>query len=238
VQRIRRHWKGLTAAAVLLVAVLAVGVPWAYVNLVEGDQPPPLSLDAVASETAAPPAGSGTAGPVAIDGTWTVARGSQAGYRVEETLAGQSVTAVGRTGEVTGSVTVGGSRVTAAEFTVDMASVTSDQSRRDSQFAGRIMETDRFPTGTFRLTAPIELGSVPAVGATVTANATGDLTLHGVTRQVTFPLSVRRTATTVGVTGTIPIRYGDHGIANPSVGGFVSVGEGGTVEFLLVLGKQ
>ena len=78
---------------------------------------------------------------------------------------------------------------------------------------------------------------MPAVGATVSADATGNLTLHGVTKAVTFPVGVRRSAGSVAVAGTIPIRYADYGIDNPSIG-FVSVGESGTVEFLLVLTKR
>ena len=48
-----------------------------------------------------------------------------------------------------------------------------------------------FPTATFVLTEPIELGAVPADGEEVTATATGDLTLHGVTREVTIDLVAR-----------------------------------------------
>jgi polyisoprenoid-binding protein YceI len=122
-------------------------------------------------------------------------------------------------------------------MTVDMTSVTSDQSRRDGQFTGRIMETAEHPTGTFRLTAPIELGSEPAVGSTVTAKATGDLTLKGVTRPVTFDVAVKRADASVAVSGAVPVTFSDYGIDNPSIGGFVSVGDTGTVEFLLVLTK-
>jgi polyisoprenoid-binding protein YceI len=240
VGKIRQHRKGLIAGAVLMVAVLAIGVPWAYVNLVEGDQPAPLSVDAAPTASAGPTGGSSAAAePVTnLDGAWTVGNGSQAGYRVEETLAGQSTTAVGRTGSVTGSVTVAGSSVSKAAISVDVGSIASDQPQRDRAFSGRIMEASQFPTATFTLARPIELRSAPAVGATVTADATGELTLHGVTQAVTFPVSVRRSAATVAVAGTIPIQYADYAIDNPSIGGFVSVGESGTVEFLLVLTKS
>jgi polyisoprenoid-binding protein YceI len=232
---IRQHRKGLIVAVLLAVALLAVGIPWAYINLIEGDQPAPLSVDTVpTASVGSTPA----ARPVTdLNGSWTVGNGSQAGYRVEETLAGQSTTAVGRTSSVTGSVTVAGSRVSQARVSVDVATIASDQSQRDQAFAGRIMESARFPTATFALTRPVDLATVPAVGAAVTANATGDLTLHGVTRSVTFPMTVRRSDSTVAVAGTIPVTYADYQIDNPSIGGFVSVGETGTVEFLLVLIK-
>jgi len=40
------------------------------------------------------------------------------------------------------------------------------------------------------------------------------------------------------VAGTVPITDADHQIDNPSVGGFASVGESGSVEFLLVLTRS
>ncbi|MDQ3469796.1 MAG: YceI family protein [Actinomycetota bacterium] len=48
------------------------------------------------------------------------------------------------------------------------------------------MDVEQFPGATFTLTAPIKFGAVPATAQPVTASATGDLTLHGVTRSVTI----------------------------------------------------
>jgi hypothetical protein len=67
--------------------------------------------------------------------------GSPAGYRVEEVLLGPSTTAVGRTSEVSGQFDLSGTTVTSASFTVQMASVVSDKSRRN-QFDGRIMDVE------------------------------------------------------------------------------------------------
>lgn len=235
--RVRRHWKGLLAGAIALAAVLAVGVPYAYIHFVEGDQPAPLSLADVPSGSAPASTSVGSNGATdtaSVTGTWTVSKGSEAGYRVSETLAGQGTTAVGRTSKVSGSLTVTGSTVSAATFTVQVADITSDRSQRDEQFSGRIMDTARYPTATFTLTKPIALGSVPAVGRTVTAKATGKLTMHGTTNAVSFPVEAKRTASSIAVTGDIGVTYGDYDIDNPSFGGFVSVGTTGTVEFLLV----
>src|SRR5207248_8177116 len=100
---------------------------------------------------------------------------------LKEVLFGQDNTAVGRTSSVTGAVTVAGAKATAAKITVDLTTVSSDKSRRDDQFHGRIMNTATYPTATFELTRPAEFGSVPADGTVVTAKATGRFTIHGVT---------------------------------------------------------
>jgi polyisoprenoid-binding protein YceI len=237
--RVRPHWKGILVAGVLLLVALAAGGPFLYIHVIEGSQPAALSLSDVPTTSPSATAGAtSTATPGSVNGTWTVSSGSQAGYRVHETLAGQSTTAVGRTSSVTGSLRIAGTTVSAASFTVQMGSVTSDRSQRDDQFHGRIMDVAQFPTGRFVLTKPIQLGTLPAIGKTVRVAATGELTLHGTTRPVSFTMSAKRSATQIAVTGDITISYGDYGIDNPSLGGFVSVGQSGTIEFLLVTTKH
>ncbi len=113
-----------------------------------------------------------------------------------------------------------------------MTTVKSDQSLRDEQFQGRIMDTAKYPTATFVLTRPIQLGSIPAPGTTITATATGQLTLHGMTRSATFQVQARRTGSTIAVSGSIPIVFADYGIDNPS-GGPATTANHGLLEFLL-----
>ncbi|MCD0449030.1 YceI family protein [Actinocorallia sp. API 0066] len=213
-----------------VVGVLFLGfvvAPFVYTRFIEGDAPERLTVG-----TASPSAqAAGEAVPA--DGAWKVSAGSQAGYRVKEVLFGQDVEAVGRTGEVSGDLTIAGSSVTEGSFTVQMAGVTTDQDRRDNQFRTRIMDVASHPTSTFRLTSPIELGSVPVVGAQSEAKATGQLTLKGQTRDVTFPVQASRTgADTFEVSGQIPVTFTDYGINNPSLPG-IEVEPTGHVEFLL-----
>jgi polyisoprenoid-binding protein YceI len=226
-----RHWKRWLAIGVAAVAIAIVGGPYVYIHFIEGKAPPPLAF------TSPSPSGSETATTsgqtdVAPDGTWTVATDSVVGYRVNEVLFGQSNEAVGRTSAVTGSITVDGTTITAATFTVDMTGVTSDQSRRDGQFNGRIMDTATYPTATFTLSAPIKLGANAVDGSSQTAQATGRLTLHGVTREITFEVTGRYVDSTVQVVGTIPVTFSDWGIPNPSFGP-VTTEDHGLLEFSL-----
>ena len=122
--------------------------------------------------------------------------------------------------------------MTAATFSVDMTSIKSDQSQRDGQFQGRIMDTADFPTATFTLTSPIDLSPVPADGAKKTYSAVGKLQLHGTTKDVALTLNTRRTANTIEVQSNPTITFADYNINNPS-GGPASVGNSGELEFLL-----
>ena len=124
------------------LAALLVGGPWVYIHLIRGDAPEALTLtattvaDGEASATTVA-ATTTSAAPLDASGTWVATDGSVAGYRVDEVLFGQNVTAVGRTAGVEGTITIDGGAVRAAAFSVDMGSVTSDNAKRDSQFANR-----------------------------------------------------------------------------------------------------
>ncbi|HET9443600.1 MAG TPA: YceI family protein [Acidimicrobiales bacterium] len=234
----RKRWlPWVLAAPITLVVIVPVAV-WTYLNVVRDDAPDRLTLDAGAGEgTATTAAGAtpATAAPGApLDGVWKVGAGSTAGYRVKEILFGQDATAVGRTDDVTGQIEVAGTTVTSASFTVDMTTVASDESRRDNQFRGRIMDVARFPTSTFVLTAPVSVGALPGEGEQVTVEATGDLTLRGTTRRVTVDLGAQRSGGGIRVAGSIPVVFGEWGIPNPSFGP-AEVGDRGELEFLLVL---
>ncbi len=211
-----RSWKLWLAIGVGALALAAIGGPYVYIHLIEGEAPPPLSF-ASPSAASASSVSSGL-GAAATGGTWRVTTDSIVGYRVKEVLFGQSNEAVGRTSAITGSITIDGTTITEGTFTVDMTTVTSDESRRDGQFNGRIMDTATYPTAIFTLTKPIDLGAIPAEGTSQTATATGDLTLHGVTRSVTFELTGRYVGSTVQVVASIPITFADWGIPNPTFG--------------------
>jgi polyisoprenoid-binding protein YceI len=224
-------WKRWVLIGVAGVLAVVVGGPLVYFNLIAEDAPAALTIG-----TTTPNPTVTAAAPATLDGTWTVAEGSVAGYRVKEVLFGQSKEAVGRTSEITGTFTLDGTTVDTAAFTVDMASMTSDQSRRDGQFRGRIMNVSTYSTSTFELTEPIVLASIPAEGVRGTTKATGELTLRGTTKTVTFDLTGRRTGGTIEISGSLEIVFEEWDIPNPS-GGPAQTSDEGVLEFLLVFTK-
>jgi len=230
---------------VVVVLLLVVGGPFLYINVFSEKAPERLSVSSgsgsgsgsASGSSTTKAAGTGAAVPVSsLNGTWKVSSGSEAGYRVKETLFGQSTEAVGRTKDVTGEVVVADGKVPTGSFTVDLTTVKSDKSQRDGQFNGRIMQTSQFPKATFKLTSPIDISSLPTDGSTGKVTATGDLTLHGVTKSVQIPLEATYDGTNIKVAGSLDVTFADYGIDNPS-GGPAQVGDTGTLEVLLVLGK-
>jgi polyisoprenoid-binding protein YceI len=223
----QRKWLRWAVAGVVAVLVIVVGGPFVYIHFIEGDPEKAPTLEATPTTVLKPDE---SRAPLA--GRWKLTSKSVVQYRVEETLFGQSNTATGKTNSITGSMTLAGTDVTKASFSVDMTSVTSDESLRDNQFQNRIMDTASFPTATFELTTPIALGTEPKDGVQTTYTATGKLTLHGTTKDITFPLTARRTAHLIAVEGNVPVTFSDYGIDNPS-GGPASVGNTGKMAFVL-----
>jgi len=217
----RRTWS-VTGGVVAVVAAGAIGGPLVYAVL-EGDAPPAPTVQAQPSDAAL---------ISETDGTWTVAAGSSAGYRVHEVLNGADVAVAGTTDQVTGSVVIAGGDLADADVTVDVTSITTDSRQRDSYFRGTVMDVDTNPTATFAVTQVADLPEV--TGTPVTVPVTGELTLKGVTQQVQTEISVVRTGVGVDVSGSVPVTFGDHDIEAPDLR-FVRVDDQGSVEFFLHL---
>jgi polyisoprenoid-binding protein YceI len=247
----------IAVIVVALVAIVAVGGIALYGTFLAGDNVAELGLDtpapsstAAATDAPAQPSAS-TGAPAAtgvpaqtgdLAGPWTVVSGV-AGYRVRETFLQQNAEtdAVGRTEDVTGSLTVDGDagalRLVSTQIVVDMTTLTSDKDRRDAQLRSRGIQSDTFPTSTFDLATPVTL---PADfgSADVAVTLPGKLTLHGVTRDVTIEAQARLEADgTVVVAGSLPIVFADYGIEAPNVAGIIAVQDNGTMEFRVVFAK-
>ena len=218
----RRHWWRWILGGVVALVVLAVAATGAVVTLTPGPAPLALPKDAAAPS-----------GP--LDGTWRVAAGSVAGFRVRETIIGFSNDVTGRTGDVTGTVTVAGAEVSSATFRVSLAAISVDGKTRQPQLVKSLGVTAH-PVATITLTRPVPLPAAFSAGAAVTRTAAATLTLNGTTRPVTVTLSARRDGTAIEAAGSLPVAFSGFGITGPGGYGFLgSLASDGTAEFLLIL---
>ncbi len=186
-------------------------------------------------EEPSPPSGE------SLDGVWTVdtSQDSFAGFRVREELAGIGAkTTVGRTRAVTGTVEFRGTTVTSAAIEADLTQLQSDSETRDRALRRQAIETDTFPTATFVTSRPIELDGVPAEGIPFSVEAVGDLTIHGVTREVTVPIEGQLVGRSMVLVGSIDIVFADYAIDTPSAAVVLSVEDNGEMEFQLFLTKS
>ena len=242
---------------IIISAVVIVGAVVLGYFLFFGGADDPVSLDEAVgavtddqttetTETAAsqPPATTSVAADpgtdAGLDGTWTLAADldSFVGYRVQEELDPiGSATATGRTRTVDARLEIEGSTITDVFVDADVSQLESDRSMRDRALRTRGLESNQFPQAIFQLTAPIELGSVPGEGETITATAAGELTAHGVTNAVTVNLEAQLVEGVIAVIGTIEIALSDFDISGLTGFAVLSVEDEGEVEFQLLFSR-
>jgi polyisoprenoid-binding protein YceI len=247
----------ILAAAVTLIIAIGIGGYVAYDQILRGDSIAPLALPT----TPATPAGSAAGDPTvsadpaasvdpsanvdgSVAGTWTATTGSQAGYRVRERLANLPAEsdAVGRTDQVTGTITIATngstSSVTAGAIQVDTTTISSDKPMRDNRLRTEGLQTDSYATASFTLTQPVDVPADAIAGTSTDVTLIGDLTLHGVTKSVSIPAQAQLANGTVQVAGSITFPLSDYSMVAPNIGGFiVSIADQGTLEFVVVFAR-
>ena len=151
-----------------------------------------------------------------------IAEGSEAAYSVREQLAGRSLPsdAVGTTRAVKGMLILGSDNAVRSErskITVDLRTLTSDEDRRDRYVKDNTLQTRRFPLVEFvpqgLLGLPFPLPSSGEAGFRVV----GDMTLHGVTRPITWEVSARFVGDEVTGRATTSFKFGDFGMTVPKL---------------------
>ena len=236
---------------IVAIAAIAVGVGGfiVYDQVLRGDSAAALTLPTASTSPATSTAPGASTVPAAsfdgsVAGTWNVATDSVAGYRVREQLASLPAEsdAVGRTSAVSGSITLETSgsttTLTAGQITVDTTSIASDKSQRDGRLRTEGLQTDTYPTATFKLTKAVVVPAGALAGTASDITLTGDLTLHGVTKSVDIPAKAQLVNGTIQVAGSISFPLSDYSIVAPNLGGIiVSIADNGTLEFLVDFSK-
>jgi len=185
-------------------------------------------------------------GQSSLAGTWKVATGSEAGYRVKEKFINQPATteAVARTSKVAGSLVVASSGsgliATKIHFTADLTALVSQDRyanyqvyQRDSFVRNIYLETNRFPNADFTA------GSVrmPAdVTTSIPLTVNGNLNVHGVTKPVVAQVQVQLSGNQIEIAGSINIDMRDFAIAPPDIS-FTTAEPQAVIEFDLFLDK-
>jgi len=184
-----------------------------------------------------------------LDGTWAVdaetgeftlddATGSFAGFRVDEELARiGAFTAVGRTGDVSGTLVIAEESVTSVEIEVDLTTLRTDDSRRDGAVQ-RALGTSQHPTATFSLTEELHIDGAVELGESISLMASGDLTVNGITPPVTIDIEAQLGGSVIAVVGSVEITFADFDVTVPQVPIVLSAEDHGIMEFQLLFRRS
>jgi polyisoprenoid-binding protein YceI len=166
----------------------------------------------------------------------TLVDGSSASYAVTEQLVGINFPsdAIGTTPALTGSLTVaadGSIPSGSSKFTADLRALKSDQDQRDGYIRKNVLETDKYPTAEF---VPTKIQGVPQMipfQGQAGVEITGNLTIHGVTKEVTFQgiTTFDRDGTVAGRVKTT-FNFDTFGLTKPSLARLMSVDNKITLE--------
>jgi polyisoprenoid-binding protein YceI len=194
-----------------------------------GQTPATAVTPSAPTATVAPVAGADTLPEGGSAGvTITLGQDSVARYLVREQLAGLSLPndAVGETSGVAGIIVVDGNgRVDSARstLTVDLASLQSDEGRRDNFLRTRSLQSDTFPTARFEARQTHGLPWPLPTQGEHSFQIEGDMTVREVTRPLTWEVTARFEEESVLGRARTSFTFDEFQITQPSVSIVLSV---------------
>jgi len=206
----------LALSIVALVAAACGGAASVAVGPTASQSPAP---------TTAAPSPSATTATATL--AWVISDKSKATVRVREQLAALPLpsdavlVATGAKGSF--QLNADGTFASGSQISCDVTSLTSDQSLRDSFVKQSVLGTRQFPTATFVPATTAGLTLPLAANGHFTFKLTGKLTIHGVTKDVTFDVDANRAGSALTATATLnpTFKFGDFGMPQPAAPGRV-----------------
>lgn len=171
-----------------------------------------------------------------IAGTWSVGSGTDARWATDDTILGQTSRVVGRTYDVSGNIQIDNLTITSAHITVNLQ--TANCGCMHDPAYHEMLETSKFPTANFVLTNPIVFPALPTPGEVVSVPATGNFTIHGVTRSVTFDFETTEVSGRIAFKTSIPVEPGDFAIQPPVSNNPMGSISNTTIDLLIAFDKN
>lgn len=152
----------------------------------------------------------------------TVAEGTEAAYIVREQLARLDFPndAVGITRKVEGAVVFKADGTVDAErsrLRVDLRTLNSDESRRDNFVRENTLQTSRFPFAELAVQRVEGLSWPLPTSGSAEFQVHGDMTIHGVTKPLTWQVSATFSKSNVSGQATTNFKFGDFNMSVPRV---------------------
>ncbi len=146
---------------------------------------------------------------------------SEASFSLNEVLNGKPVLVIGKTNQIAGDIKITEfpSSITFGEVKVDARTLKTDDDKRNGAIGRMILKSEDAGNEyiIFKTTSVTGLQSSLEKGKEFNYKITGDITIRGVTKSVTFDAkSTLSTDGTLKVNASTMITYGDYGISVPN----------------------
>ena len=209
------NWKGWT---LLLILLVIAGGAWYFLR--------PVALP---SETAQE--GVEELDPEANTSLYRISSGSFVEFRINEVLRGSPFTVVGTTTDVAGDIRLNlanPSESVLGTIRINARTIQTDSSQRNGAIARLILKSENAENEfiEFKPTSITGLPESIVVGTEYNFQTTGDLTVSGVTKPVTFNSKLRLVSEAeLRGSSESTVRYKDFNLTVPSVPFVANVGE-------------
>lgn len=182
--------------------------------------PAPTATPTTSASASATPA---TSQGGATANAWTVTSASKAVVSVREQLVGVSLpsdavlTTTGAEGSF--SFSADGTFTPDSKITFDLRTIASDERDRDQYVRQSTLQVNRFPSATFVPTKATGLSAPLPASGEFAFTLTGNMNIHGVTKEVAFDVTGSRSGgqLTAKATAQKPLTFEDFGMRAPSV---------------------
>ena len=220
----------MIVAGLAVVGALALGAFYAYELL--GSDNPNLATEAPSigtatsatpgSSSATPATGSSAAASNDINHFVIDPSQSTAKFVVHETLRGvANVTTVGTTSAITGDLYLtpqGLVPTPKSSFSVDLTTLKTDTAMRDNYIKQNTLQTAKFPTADFNIDSLSDFPASYVEGSEADLSLTGTMTIHGVSKPVTWTVKARHSGDVLTATADADVTMTDFGMTPPDVG--------------------
>jgi len=165
---------------------------------------------------------------------------SQVTYTIQEVLNGADKTVVGGTSQVAGDILVdmsNPSKSELGEIRVNARTFATDDSRRDNSVARFVLQSES-DANQYIVFQPTTISALPdsvKIGDAVTLKVTGNLTIAGVTKEVTFDVTTTiKSAEQITGTAQLIVQRADFNLTIPNVPFVANVGNSVTLNLNFV----
>lgn len=156
---------------------------------------------------------------------------SEVRFVIEETLLGNPKTVVGVTQNLAGDLLIdweNPANSLLGEVRVNVRTLETDNEFRNRALRGQILHSDmpEYEFASFVPTSMVGLPETIAIGDTVEFQIIGFLTLHGVSRELTFNATLTAVSQErIEGSASTEVRYADFGLSIPEAAGVANVSE-------------
>ncbi len=162
---------------------------------------------------------------------YKISKDSKVEFRIDEVLNDKPFTAVGTTSEIAGDIFITGDKVEVGTLAINARTFKTDSEKRDGAIARFILKSE-LAVNEFMYFKPTDVVGTPSA-----FTVTGDLTISGVTKPVTFNVTAQIQNDILTGTATIQLKRSDFNITIPEVKSVASVDDEFTVTANIVAPK-